>query len=254
MLVLGKCIRQLKEQGSSSKKIPISYRESKLTHILKNFFEPINRQSKAGIVINVSPAIIQLEDTVFALQFAAEASQCVIRQVAIQESEPSSDDDPEIVQQIEAEIRNAVTDEMEEWFAEKRERIMKEIAMIEVLTDRYSRSVEDLKDELGAITMRNRELETTVEKLRGDIAAVASKEAHQSHGDDLFYDTSARNEAELDSGESSSRSDFADCPIRLPTIAEELQISDEMESDEEDDSTISTSNDPQMISIPHMKQ
>ena len=81
MLVLGKCIRCLKEQGSTKRRIPIPYRESKLTHIFKNLFEPVKRQARAAIIINISPSSLQLEDTIFSLQFAAEASQCSIRQV-----------------------------------------------------------------------------------------------------------------------------------------------------------------------------
>ena len=81
MLVLGKCIRCLKEQGTTKRRIPIPYRESKLTHIFKNLFEPVKRQARAAIIINISPSSLQLEDTIFSLQFAAEASQCSIRQV-----------------------------------------------------------------------------------------------------------------------------------------------------------------------------
>lgn len=92
MLVLGKCIRCLKEQGKSSQKIPIPYRESKLTHIFKNLFEPTRRQAKAAIIINVSPNITQIEDTIFSLQFAAEASECSIRQVSRPQDIPGAND------------------------------------------------------------------------------------------------------------------------------------------------------------------
>jgi hypothetical protein len=109
MLVLGKCIRQLKEQGASGKKTPMSYRESKLTHLFKSFFEPVNRPAQAAIVINVSPSYVQLEDTIFALQFAAEASQCVIRQtVVVQEEE--EEEEPEDFQTF---TRNRVKQEMD---------------------------------------------------------------------------------------------------------------------------------------------
>ena len=82
MLVLGRCIRCLKEQGITGQKIPIPYRESKLTHIFKNLFEPTKRQARAAMIINISPSITQIEDTIFSLQFAAEASECSIRQVS----------------------------------------------------------------------------------------------------------------------------------------------------------------------------
>ena len=80
--VFGKCIRYLKEQGSSpSKWRQIPYRESKLTHLFKNFFEPTLRPSRAAMIINVSPAMLQMDDTVFAMQFAASASLCSIKHV-----------------------------------------------------------------------------------------------------------------------------------------------------------------------------
>ncbi|EAX86606.1 Kinesin motor domain containing protein [Trichomonas vaginalis G3] len=93
MLVLGKCIRCLKEQGKTTTKIPIPYRESKLTHIFKNLFEPMKRQAKAAIIINISPNVTQIEDTIFSLQFAAEASECSIRQVS-RPQDISGTDDP----------------------------------------------------------------------------------------------------------------------------------------------------------------
>jgi len=93
MLVLGKCIRSLKEQNPQDPlKNPIPYRESKLSYIFKNLFEPTNRDAKAAMIINISPSINQIDDTIFALQFAAEASECSIRQVSRPEDIPSHDE------------------------------------------------------------------------------------------------------------------------------------------------------------------
>lgn len=179
MLVLGKCIRKLKQQNiiqhknsisasnstsnsnenseiatkpptvtspfigvSNSCNLPFSntnsnnlsvscqvpYRESKLTHLFKNFFEPICRPSKAAMVINISPANIQYDDTIFALQFAAEASQCAIRHVEkpipIQIDEEFDEFDNRL-ESIEARIEKKIRDEMES-FLEKKENEYKE--------------------------------------------------------------------------------------------------------------------------------
>ncbi|OHS94485.1 Kinesin motor domain containing protein [Tritrichomonas foetus] len=128
MLVLGKCIRYLKEQGMSPAKWKqIPYRESKLTHLFKNFFEPTLRPSKAAMVINVSPAIIQIDDTVFAMQFAASASLCQIKHVERQEISESDDFEEEedlimespqpkeTMEDIEQRVEQKLRKEMEEY-------------------------------------------------------------------------------------------------------------------------------------------
>lgn len=129
MLALGKCIRYLKMQGQSPAKCTqIPYRESKLTHIFKNFFEPTLRPSKAAMIINISPSIIQLDDTLFAMQFAASASLCSIKHVERQEieSDESEEEEPEVInppepketaEEIEARIEKKLRDEMDEYFA-----------------------------------------------------------------------------------------------------------------------------------------
>ncbi|EAY14928.1 Kinesin motor domain containing protein [Trichomonas vaginalis G3] len=128
MLVLGKCIRSLREQSTpGSQKIPIPYRESKLTHIFKNLFEPTKRQARAAMIINISPCIQQINDTLFALQFAAKASECSIRQVSIDANSANGgsptginllmDDhiDPDSPEYIERSMRVQVQKEMEEY-------------------------------------------------------------------------------------------------------------------------------------------
>jgi hypothetical protein len=142
MLVLGKCIRQLKEQTTSSRKLPIPYRESKLTHLFKSFFEPKHRVSQASIIINTSPSMMQFEDTVFALQFAAEAAQCVIRQtqrVSSERVEEEEEEHEETVEsretpeEMEARIRKQVCEEMEKVLQDKEQqmgRILQEMRQI----------------------------------------------------------------------------------------------------------------------------
>ena len=108
----------------------VPYRESKLTHLFKNFFEPICRPSKAAMVINISPANIQYDDTIFALQFAAEASQCAIREVEkpIQIQLTNDEEFDELdtrIESIEARIEAKIREEMES-FLDKKENEYKE--------------------------------------------------------------------------------------------------------------------------------
>lgn len=109
----------------------VPYRESKLTHLFKNFFEPICRPSKAAMVINISPANIQYDDTIFALQFAAEASQCAIREVEKPIQIQMADDDEEFdefdnrLESIESRIEAKIREEMEA-FLDKKENEYKE--------------------------------------------------------------------------------------------------------------------------------
>ena len=133
MLVLGKCIRKLKEQsmgnncnieGTSCKIQQIPYRESKLTYLFKTFFEPKLRPSKAAMIINISPSDIQTDDTIFALQFAAEASQCAIRQVDMNNAYFTDFEDISL-DSLESKIEARIRLEMEA-FLERKENEFKE--------------------------------------------------------------------------------------------------------------------------------
>lgn len=78
MLVLGRCIRQIRKVNSGvTTQIP--FRESKLTELFRDFFEPGKRSTTCSIIINISPGIGQFDDTLFALQFAAHAVECHVR-------------------------------------------------------------------------------------------------------------------------------------------------------------------------------
>jgi hypothetical protein len=259
MLVLGKCIRQLKEQGSSSKKIPISYRESKLTHLFKNFFEPIHRQSKAAIIVNVSPATTQLDDTVFALQFAAEASQVAIRQIAQPASDHWSDEDDETISEMQERVRSIVEKEMEEWITEKRKKILEQIRTMELFHQQYTCSVEKLTEEFELIIMRNKQLEITRDRLRAETAALEIETTEGSGEMEKPGTISSLKDVKeyvADSYDSPSffpeKPFFDECSIRLPTIAEELLVSDEFSDEDNPSKPMST--DPRMIHIPCLKQ
>lgn len=149
MLTLGKCIRMIRKQGSSDKKKQqIPFRESKLTYLFKNFFEPVNRPSKAVMIINFSPSMSQIEDNLFALQFAAEASQCVIRQVSRPNGELVKNpyeniNEIETKEDIEAKIKEKLKREMDEFILQKEEQYNKQIKKMNVMCQKiYLNSLE----------------------------------------------------------------------------------------------------------------
>lgn len=128
MLVLGKCVRSLKDINAHATHIPIPYRESKLTHMFKNLFEPANRKAFASIIINISPIVEQYDDTIFSLHFAAEASQCSIRQIQFPSkfnsclsystdqagNSPPKSPEPDTPEMIERKLKISLRQEMEE--------------------------------------------------------------------------------------------------------------------------------------------
>jgi hypothetical protein len=95
--------------------------DSKLTHLLNSFFEPQVRMSQASIILNVSPSMVQFEDTAFALQFAADAAQSMIRQTRQLLSVIRDEEEEELAeasksaetkQEMEIRIRSEVEKEM----------------------------------------------------------------------------------------------------------------------------------------------
>ena len=91
MLVLGRCIRDIRKIRMGVKGLQVPYRESKITELFRDFFDPVtSRKTYCSIIINISPATKQFDDTLFALQFAAEAVECSVRS-----TEPDDDDDDE---------------------------------------------------------------------------------------------------------------------------------------------------------------
>ncbi|OHS96090.1 hypothetical protein TRFO_37796 [Tritrichomonas foetus] len=125
MLVLGRCIREIRKvnKGGQSQ---IPFRESKLTELFRDFFEPSTRQTVTAIIVNISPSTNQFDDTLFSLQFAAEAVECNVKNVDEDSDEEmpiksidfdGTDDeenefDARIFAATEAKIRQAVHEEM----------------------------------------------------------------------------------------------------------------------------------------------
>ena len=71
MLVLGKCIRSL-----ATRQAQVPFRESLITRLFKDFFESPGKCAVAAVIVNVTPAVEQFEDTSFSLAFAVDASEC----------------------------------------------------------------------------------------------------------------------------------------------------------------------------------
>ena len=85
MLVLGKCIREIRKVNTGMNS-QIPFRESKLTELFRDFFEcGKGRSASCSIIINISPAVKQFDDTLFSLQFAAEAVECHVRDKDVDE-------------------------------------------------------------------------------------------------------------------------------------------------------------------------
>jgi hypothetical protein len=180
MLVLGKCIRQMKERSATGKRNPASYRESKLTYLFKSFFEPTRRPSHAAIVINVSPSHLQLEDTIFALQFAAEASQCVIRQTTVLQEEEEEEEEEEM-EDFETQIRKKVRQEMEEVLVHQQQHMEENIEKLNMrcgslclshfpqFSNITSEDGDGFESTLQTLTDDNQQLEAKLEELQVSI-------------------------------------------------------------------------------------
>ena len=193
MLVLGKCIRSLREQSTpGTPKIPIPYRESKLTHIFKNLFEPTKRQAKAAMIINISPSIQQINDTLFALQFAAKASECSIKQVINPNDlngSPGASDyspglyleqaiDPDSPQMIERRKRVEIQKEMEEYLLQRQ---MQYEHQIQILTRNLQESKQASKGksttntEVENLTRTLAELQSSNEETANELSKIEAE-------------------------------------------------------------------------------
>jgi chromosome segregation ATPase len=117
MLVLGRCIREIRKvnRGEAAQ---VPFRESKLTELFRDFFEPGGRSTMAAIIINISPSTAQFDDSLFSLQFAAEAVECTVRtgddsdDSIVHAIDFASDDENYSLVEAEAKIRQEVREEM----------------------------------------------------------------------------------------------------------------------------------------------
>jgi hypothetical protein len=105
MLVLGRCIREIRK-ASRGGAAQVPYRESKLTEQFRDFH----------LLVNISPSTAQFDDTLFSLQFTAEAAECNFRT-----GDPSDvdfhdgeDSDARTLAETEARIRREIHEETSE--------------------------------------------------------------------------------------------------------------------------------------------
>lgn len=75
MHVLGRCVKKLRELNKG-KNVPIPFRESALTFLLKEFF---TNSRDTAIIINISPSTKQFNETLFSLEFALDAIECNVK-------------------------------------------------------------------------------------------------------------------------------------------------------------------------------
>lgn len=121
ILTLGKCIRGIQKH----KIVQIPFRESKITEMFRDFFDPsCSKKTFISIIINISRNSKQFDDTLNSLQFCssnslqiASSPELIQNENKIEENEENQSDDNEeedVVNLIEAEakIRQQVYSEM----------------------------------------------------------------------------------------------------------------------------------------------
>ena len=204
MLVLGKCIRMLKDKHGS-RRSAMPYRESKLTHLFKSFFEPVSRPAQAAMIVNAAPAMGLIDDTIFALQLGSEASQCPIRQTAKPDENPvesqSTDNNAdgcglvlpgtvaEASDELASKIRKNVKGEMDEWLKKRETQHQREMELLNAtrqssflnmalkrkaqkVDPSLTAEVERLEMEIEKIEKENKELEQKNEAMKNDISGL----------------------------------------------------------------------------------
>jgi myosin heavy subunit len=91
--------------------------------MFRDFFEPGTRPTMSAIIVNISPSTAQFDDTLFSLQFAAEAVECNVRtddrsdddfEIDAGDFEGSGSVDPHAFAETEARIRREIHEEMTE--------------------------------------------------------------------------------------------------------------------------------------------
>ena len=202
MLVLGKCIREIRKVNSGlTSQIP--FRESKLTEMFRDFFEPgKGRSTSCAIIINISPGVQQFDDTLFSLQFAAEAVECHVRDKDDDLEETPSDEgqeeetkyiDQKSLELAEARIREEIQAEMSERlrriqseYQEQLEQIrlqsqqpytskLQQALAIRMQTESKNRELEECQLERDKERQKAQELQGKLETLRKQIDDAKAK-------------------------------------------------------------------------------
>lgn len=209
MLVLGRCIREIRKvnKGGQSQ---IPFRESKLTELFRDFFESSNRQTMISIIVNISPSTGQFDDTLFSLQFAAEAVECNVKNVDYdddddmpirnfnfdsdgEDEEGNGEIDAKMFAAAEAKIRQEVHEEMADRLRKIQDDYKNQIEQIrtqsaqpytsklqQALAQRMqreakSRELEECKRELVRERKKREELENQIKEMQDEIDSLHLK-------------------------------------------------------------------------------
>ena len=200
MLVLGKCIRELRKlnKGGSAQ---VPYRESKLTEMFKDFFEPTGRPSVVSIIVNIAPGTTQFDDTMASLQFAADAVECNTKNCDDDDSDSSDMTeetgdptlDEKVLAQVEAKIRQQVHEEMAEKMKKLQDDYQQQIDEIRcqsaqpytsklqqalaqrIQRDAKSRELEECKRERDEERAQVAELENSIKNVQKELGEVQAK-------------------------------------------------------------------------------
>lgn len=74
LLVLSRCLEGLRNNQDAPKKAPVPFRESKLTKVMQAYF---TTGGQVSLIVNISPALSTLEESLNALKFSAVAIEVV---------------------------------------------------------------------------------------------------------------------------------------------------------------------------------
>lgn len=207
MLVLGRCIREIRKANKGNQS-QIPFRESKLTELFRDFFESSNRQTMISIIVNISPSTGQFDDTLFSLQFAAEAIKCNVKNVDedddeempiknfnfdSEDEEGNGEFDAKMFAAAEAKIRQEVHEEMADRLRKIQDDYQNQIEQIrtqsaqpytsklqQALAQRMqreakSRELEECKRELARERKKKEELELKIQEMQEEIDTLHRK-------------------------------------------------------------------------------
>ncbi|XP_077506701.1 uncharacterized protein LOC144115942 isoform X3 [Amblyomma americanum] len=74
LMVLSRCLEGLRRNKDAAKKVPVPFRESKLTKVMQAYF---TTGGQVSLVVNISPSMAMFEESLNALKFSAIACQVV---------------------------------------------------------------------------------------------------------------------------------------------------------------------------------
>lgn len=216
MFTLGQCIRMIRQTKMGVKGLKIPYRQSKITELFKDFFDPVTqRKTYCSIIINISPSTKQFNDTLFALQFAAEAVECRVASdfeeeeeelvveralnfsdAAENENEDDNNDTNEEIELLklkEAKIRQEIHSEFQDRYKKISKEFEQNITQLKASSaqtypcklqamlaqkaqaDAYKRSLIEAKTEMDRLQLKSAELDKKIESVEQKLKELLEK-------------------------------------------------------------------------------